>query len=81
MKDVMTDKLFKFLLRHYPVNRVKLNGRFKRAIVLDGGDTFFLSQKERHFLLKKRLGEILVSVFYLDKNYIDTIIDDYLHNN
>ena len=55
--------MLKFLKRNYPIARVKDKLRFKRGIVLDGGDVFFLSDKNSHLALQKRLLDILNTVF------------------
>jgi hypothetical protein len=73
-----TDKqmIIKFLDRNYPVSRVKINKRFKRAIILDtgvfvlGGDNI---QKTKQSLIK-----ILSDVFYIDEKYLTPIVNSFM---
>jgi len=67
-----------FLERNYPVTRVKHNTRFKRAITVDGGLTFFLSEKNSHNVLKNRLLDTLITVFCFEKNFIVKMINIFL---
>ena len=61
-QKVMLDKeyndlIVKFLQRNYPVSRIKVNSRFKRAIVLDDG-AYLLSDGESARPLKTKLIQI-----------------------
>ena len=67
-----------FLERNYPVSRVKHNMRFKRAITLDNGLSFFLSDKNSHIYLKLHLIENLILIFSYDENFLKEVIADFL---
>jgi hypothetical protein len=67
-----------FLERNYPVSRVKHNMRFKRAITLDNGLSFFLSDKNSHIHLKLQLTEQLRLIFSYDENFLKEVIHNYL---
>ena len=69
----------KFLLRNFPVYRIKSNMRFKRAIILDINETYHLSNKESMKTLYERLLTILKTVFYTDDNLNKDILKTFLH--
>jgi len=76
--NIDKDLLIKFLNRSYPVTRVKHNSRFKRAIVLDGGETFILSEENSYDRLRIRLTEIIMIIFGFDYITIKSILDGFL---
>jgi hypothetical protein len=80
MKYTEFDKqmVLKFLERNYPVSRVKHNMRFKRAITLDNGLTFFLSEKNSHIRLKLQLVEHLRVIFSYDENFLKEMVVEFL---
>jgi hypothetical protein len=59
------EMIVKFLQRNYPVSRIKLNNRFKRAIVLDDG-AYMLSDGNSARPLKTKLIATLKTVFDCD---------------
>lgn len=69
--------ILKFLERNYPVSRVKTNMRFKRAIILDNGNHFFLSEINSRNTLKMALLETLNTVFSYDVRFLKKIIDTF----
>ena len=71
------DMIVKFLRLNYPVSRIKINGRFKRAIVLDSG-IFQLSSKKNYKDLKIHLSKILYIVFNFNYEQTNDIIDNFL---
>lgn len=70
--------MLKFLERNYPVSRVKLNLRFKRAIILDSGMSYILSEPSHINLLKFNLAEILTKVFSCDESISRAVLDNFL---
>lgn len=70
--------MLKFLERNYPVARVKLNLRFKRAIVLDTGVSYVLSEPTHINLLRFNLAEILTKVFSCDEAISRAVLDNFL---
>lgn len=61
------DMIISFLQKNYPVSRIKVNGRFKRAIVLDDG-AYFLSDSNSTKPLKTKLINTLKTIFDCDAN-------------
>ena len=70
--------MLKFLKRNYPIARVKDKLRFKRGIVLDGGDVFFLSDKNSHLALQKRLLSVLDTVFSCEEKVNYDVLKTFL---
>lgn len=70
--------MLKFLERNYPVSRVKLNLRFKRAIVLDNGGAFILSEPSHVSQLKFQLVDVLTKVFSCDEAISRAVLDNFL---
>ena len=70
--------VLKFIERNYPVSRIKHNMRFKRAITLDNGLSFFLSDKNSHIHLKLQLVEYLRLIFSYDENFLKEVVADFL---
>jgi hypothetical protein len=50
--DKDKEMVIKYLQRHYPISRVKIDNKFKRAIVLNNGETYQLNNKANHNNLK-----------------------------
>lgn len=54
---MVTEKDFeliqKYLNRNYPIQRLKFNGKFKRAILFDNGRTYLVSNPNDKPYLKK----------------------------
>jgi hypothetical protein len=73
MDEVYENLIQKFLIRSFPIKRIKHNGKFKRGIILNN-KTFILKNKEEHFTLKQELSKILSIVFDCDYNVSDKII-------
>ena len=72
------DLIVKFLQRNYPVSRIKVNSRFKRAIVLDDG-AYLLSDGESARPLKTKLIQTLKTVFDCDANTANSLISQALN--
>ena len=70
--------MIKFLERNYPVTRVKHNMRFRRAILLDDGQTFILGEQGSHAQLKFQLVDTLRQVFNCDEIICRVVLDSFL---
>ncbi len=70
--------IVKFLQKNYPVSRIKVNSRFKRAIVLDDG-AYLLSDGESARPLKTKLIQTLKTVFDCDTNTANSLISQALN--
>lgn len=70
--------IFKFLDRNYPVSRIKHNGRFKRAIVLDDGQPYLLGLDHHQIQLKFKLTDIIKKIFDCDEAISRTVIGNFL---
>lgn len=79
MNDFDNNIMMKFLTRNYPVIRIKDNLRFKRAIILDNGSTYFLSDQHSHIQLKNQLIQVLKTVFYCDDLSSRTVLKKFLN--
>jgi hypothetical protein len=79
MNEFETNIMMHFLKRNYPVIRMKDNNRFKRAIILDNGGTYFLSDEHSHIHLKNQLIQILKTVFYCDEKSSRTVLKEFLN--
>ena len=79
MNNIDTDIMLKFLERNYPVTRVKVNMRFKRAIILDNGHSYLLSDENAHIQLRLQLIKILKTVFYCDEATSRTVLKRFLN--
>lgn len=66
LEDKTKDMMLKFLKRHYPVSRIKHNNRFRRGIIMDGGNVYIFSDKKSFSSLQYKLLETLSIVFYCD---------------
>ncbi len=80
MRNIQERKLIeKFLKLNYPVHRVKHNMRFKRTIILDSGNKYFLSNKEATRELYYRLLDVLKLVFCSDESVNKDVLKNFLH--
>lgn len=79
MDNLDNELILRFLERNYPVSRVKHNMRFKRAITLDNGVSYFLSDENSHIQLKLQLDQILRTVFYCDETTRKTALKSFLN--
>lgn len=68
----------KYMERNYQVTRIKLNNRFKRAIVLENNTPFFLSDKNSIQHLKSVMLNNLSLIFYLEPQFLSKIVDEFL---
>ena len=68
----------KYLERNYPIQRVKTNKGFKRAIHLETGHTYFLGQVETHNQLRHELATILILIFSFQVWFIHSVLDEFL---
>jgi len=80
LSDIEINMMVKFLRRNYPVKRVKNNTRFKRAIILDDGSQYILSDDSQVLLLKYKLMELLLLIFNSDEQSNKYVITTYLNN-
>lgn len=79
----MNDKHFenmmiKFLVRNYPVARIKFNDRFRRGIIFDNGTPHLLIDANT-LMIKQKLITILNTVFNCDKQTAINIISKALN--
>lgn len=79
MTDIEKDMMLKFLQRNYPTHRLKHNMRFKRTIVLDDGQYYFLSDKEHQAKLFYNLLDTLRIIFYPDEDLNRIVVKEFLH--
>ena len=79
MIEIERNMMLKFLERNYPVTRVKDKFRFKRAIILDNGNSYMLSDEQSHIQLRLQLNQILKTVFYCDENSSRTVLKIFLN--
>jgi hypothetical protein len=79
MNQFEANMMMRFLERNYPVSRVKDNMRFKRAIILDNGTSYFLSDEHSHIQLRLQLNQILKTVFYCDEQSSRTVLKNFLN--
>jgi hypothetical protein len=68
----------KYLQRNYPVQRLKHNGKFKRAILFDSGKTYMLSDKNDKPYLKKEMVSNIEIVFGFNSEETSKLISQYL---
>lgn len=76
--DIDKKLMLKFLERNYPKSRIKDNQRFKRAIILDNGVVYYLSDKNSYKQLKYGLAEILAKIFNCNDVIIYSVLDYFL---
>lgn len=67
VSEQIKQMMLKFLERNYPISRVKYNKRFKRGIVLDGGEVFIFNDTVSYLTLQHRMIDILCTVFNCDE--------------
>ena len=79
MHDTEYNLIINFLKRNYPIMRIKDKLRFKRAIVLDNGVIYFLSDEQSHIKLRNDLLSILKLVFYCRDEIAKLSIKQYLN--
>ena len=73
--EVIENLISKFLTNNYPIMRIKDNMRFKRAIILDNGKVFFLSDPYAYQQVKTQLTQILVTIFECEVSTIAPILN------
>jgi len=76
--DIDKKLMLKFLDRNYPVSRIKNGLRFKRAIVLENGNIYHLSNPDSHNQLRHALADTLKLIFDYDSVIIYSVIDSFL---
>lgn len=67
-----------FMERNYPVSRIKINQRFRRAILLDNGIVFILGERQNYQNFKTSLINILSDIFNVDNSELTPLVDDFL---
>jgi hypothetical protein len=68
----------KFLVRSFPISRIKHNGRFRRAIVFDDGEVFLCSDNNRLIELKYKLMVVLKETFLVDDTICIIVLNNFL---
>ncbi len=63
-----------FLQRNYPIARVKHENRFRRAIVLDGHEPYFLANTSSMLPIKVNLANTLKIIFDCDRAMAEELI-------
>jgi hypothetical protein len=66
------------LNRNYPVQRLKYDGKFKRAILFDNGRTYFLSNKNDKPYLKKEMITAIETIFGFNSEETNLLVSQYL---
>ncbi len=77
--EYIKTKMLKFLEVHYPVSRIKHEARFKRGIMLDGGEAFFLNDKSTYLELQVKLFKILTLVFDSNEKITLDVLTEFLY--
>lgn len=75
-KDI--DLIQKFIVKNYPVQRIKHNGKFKRVIISDNGKNFLLSNKNDKLFLKKEMISLVELIFGFNAEETLNIISQHL---
>lgn len=65
-------------MKCYPVQRIKINRHFKRAIILDNGEQCQLSGANINIIYTK-LFNILSQIFSENKEITDSVLKKFLH--
>lgn len=68
----------KYLNRNYPVQRLKYDGKFKRAILFDNGKTYLLSNKNDKPYLKKEMVTTIEIIFGFNSEETNLLVSQYL---
>jgi hypothetical protein len=76
--DKDKEMVIKYLQRHYPVRRVRINNKFKRAILLNNGEAHQLNNKANYDFLKTYLIKTLILVFSFDEAFCRNIVNNFL---
>lgn len=71
--------MLKFLNKNFPVQRIKDKDRFKRAIRLDNGQVYFLSNESDLLLLQINMLEMLFNLFSSDEITSRFVLNTYLN--
>jgi uncharacterized protein YbaR (Trm112 family) len=77
--DVDKKMMLKFLEKNYPVSRLKYGTRFKRAIILDNGIPYLLSDEAQHMCLRGNFMKILRLVFDCKDEISKEVVKIYLN--
>jgi hypothetical protein len=68
----------KYLNSNYPVQRLKYNGKFKRAIILDNGNIYMMSNINDKPYLKKEMISTIEIIFGFNNEETSNLISQYL---
>jgi hypothetical protein len=79
MSDEFKELIYNFLSRSYPIQRIKFNGRFKRAMYLDDNKKYILSERNSAKLIYTRLLDSLKTIFDLNQSESDEILTYFLN--
>ena len=72
------EMMLNFLNRHYPVNRTKIDKRFKRTIILDNGGVYSLSDDISKKEISNKLIIVLKKVFACDESICIKIVQIFI---
>jgi hypothetical protein len=75
-KDI--ELMSKFLIKFYPISRVKHNMRFRRGILFDDGREYILGDANQYMMLRFKLIETLKMLFLSDEQTCIIVINKYL---
>jgi hypothetical protein len=70
--------LSKFLVRNFPVSRIKHNGRFRRAIIFDDGEIYLYAEQKHMIALKYKLMNVLKETFLVNDTICLAVLDNFL---
>lgn len=76
--DLDKEIILKFLKRNYPISRIKQNMRFKRAIILENGKTYFLCEDGDKLNMKRDITETIKKIFPFDDKFIGSTINSFI---
>lgn len=68
----------KFLIKNFPISRIKYNGRFRRGIKFDNGKTYLCSDHNAMINLKYLLMDVLKETFLVDDTTCLVVLDNFL---
>jgi hypothetical protein len=75
-KDI--ELMSKFLVKNYPITRVKHNTRFRRGILFDDGREYILGDQNQFMTLRFKLIQILKMLFLSDEQTCIIVVNKFL---
>jgi hypothetical protein len=79
MNQKIKDIALNVLHRNYPVSRLKVNKKFRRAIMCDNGIAYPLD-RDHKLVIKNQLVKSLYSILSFEPTILISIVDGYLDN-